>query len=227
MTGKLHHCWIYANGELRDDAVCAVGLIGDKVELVCSSGGGWVPVSGRHVTTKTHEKRVYEIDGHRAYDVFTEQLESKTIQKNPWALDLANHTIALKLDGVDLVRSILASNKQEGWLECAGDVPDGVEIQFMESTVDEILDGIDEAAHGIVVKTVGLTDNSLCIFIGCVGRISILGDRTSEEASQLKALIGERISQVGMYSLGEILTTTCGHPQVHNLTAAVAVIREH
>ena len=224
---ELLRCWINANGQLRDDAVCAVGFIGDKVELVCGSGGGWVPASDRHVATKTSGKTLYEIDSQRAYDVLREQLDSKIIQKSPWALDLINQTIALKLDGVDLVRSILRSDEQAGWLELAGDIPEGVEIQFMESTADEIIDGVDEAAHGIRMKTVGLTDNSLSVVFSCVGRVLILGDRTSEEASQLKASIGENISQVGMYGLGEVLTTTCGYPQVHNLTMAAAVIREH
>ena len=223
----LLHCWVNANGELRDDAVCAVGLIGDKVELVCASGGGWAPASDRHVATKTLGKTLYEIDGQRAYDVLTERLEKKTSQISPWALDIANQTIALKFEGVDLVRSILGSDKQKGCLELAGDIPEGVEIEFMESTVDEIIDGVDEVAHGIRMKTVGLTDNSLSVVFGCVGRVCILGDRTSEEVSVLKAAIGENIAQVGMYGLGEILTTTCGYPQVHNLTMAAAVIREH
>lgn len=223
----LRHCWVNANGELRDDAVCAVGLVGDKVELVCASGGGWEPMGDRHVANKTRNKTIYEIDGRPAYEVFAQQIESDAIQKSPWATAVANHTIALKLDGVDLVRSILTFDKEEGWIELAGDVPQGVEIQFMESTCDEILDGVDEAAHGIHMKTVGLTDNSLCLFIGCAARVNILGDRTSEEASMLRASIGENIVQVGMYSLGEILTTTCGHPQVHNLTMATAIIREH
>ena len=223
----LHHCWVNANGELRDDAVCAVGLVGDKVELVCASGGGWAPASDRHVATKTRNKRIFEIDGRRAYDVFQEHIASTIDQDSPWASELVNQTFALKLDGVDLVRSLLGLDKEGGYLDLAGDVPEGIEIQFMESTIDEILDGVDEAAHGIRMKTVGLTDNSLCLLIGCAGRISILGDRTSEEASRLRTSIGENISQVGMYSLGEILTTTCGHPQVHNLTMATAVIREH
>jgi len=224
---ELMNCWINANGELRDDAVCAVGLVGDKVEMVCASGGGWRPVSDRHVANKANNKKIYEIDGRPAYDVFAEQLASKTIDESPWAMTLANQTIALKLDGVDLVRSFFSSDQKEGWLEFAGDVPEGIEIQFMESTVDEILDGVAEAAHGIHMKTVGLSDNSLCVVIGCAARSAILGDQVSEEASRLRSSVGENIPQIGMYSLGEILTTTCGHPQVHNLTMAAAVIREH
>lgn len=221
---ELANCWVYAGGELRNDAVCAVGLVGERVELVCSSGGGWLPSSDRHLVTKAVDKRIYEIDGRPAYDVLSEQL-ARNIDENPWAI--ANETIALKLDGADLVRSILGSDAEDGYLEVAGDVPEGIEIQFMQSTIEEILDGVDEAAHGIRMKTVGLTDNALCVVIGCMGRVSILGDRTSEEVRSLRSSIGEGVSQVGMYSLGEILTTTCGHPQVHNLTMAVAVIREH
>lgn len=226
---ELRHCWVNANGDLRDDAVCAVGLIGDKVELVCASGGGWVPASTRHVANKTRDKRIYQIDGRPAYDVFAERLPSNKIvtPPGPWISAVAHHSLALKLDGIDLVRSILNCNQEEGWLELAGDIPEGIEIEFMESSTDEILDGVDEAAHGIHMKTVGLTDNSLCLAFGCVGRVTILGDRISEEASKLKAAVGENICQVGMYSLGEILTMTCGHPQVHNLTMAAAVIREH
>ena len=223
----LSHCWINANGELRDDAVCAVGLIGDKVELVCASGGGWTPASERYVATKTDGKTIFEIDGERALDVFNDRLEADIIQESPWAIGLVNQPIALKLAGVDLVRSILATDSENGSLILAGDIPEGVEIQFMDSTVDEIIDGVDEAAHGIRMKTVGLTDNSLSIVISCAGRREILRDRTSEEASRLSSSIGKNIPQVGMYSLGEILTTTCGHPQVHNLTMAAAVIREH
>ena len=224
---ELRHCWINANGELREDAACAVGFIGDKVEMVCASGGGWTPASQRHVATKTDGKTIYEIDGQRALDVLADRLESDLVNESPWAIGLVNHPIALKLAGVDLVRSVLGIDRQNGSVALAGDIPEGVEIQFMNSTVDEIIDGVDEAAHGIHMKTVGLTDNSLSIVISCAGRRRILGDRTSEEASGLRTSIGENIPQIGMYSLGEILTTTCGHPQVHNLTMAAAVIREH
>ena len=223
----LLHCWVNANGVLRDDAICAVGLIGEKVELVCASGGGWTPDGQRHVATKASGKTVHEIDGKRAFDVLTERNQSNVIHDSPWEIGLVNQPIALKLAGVDLVRSILCTNSQTGSVTLAGDIPEGVEIQFMKSTINEIIDGVDEAAHGIRMKTVGLSNNSLSIVISCGGRCAILGDRTSEEASRLKTLIGEDIPQVGMYSLGEILTTTCGYPQVHNLTMAAAVIREH
>ncbi len=223
----LRLCWVYANGDLRDDAVCAVGLVGEKVELVCGSGGGWLPASDRHVATKSTGKRIFEIDQRRAYDVLAEQLASSSVDQDPWSVTIARETIALKLGGMDFVRSILASNELEGYIEVAGDVPQGVEIEFMESTIDEILDGVDEAAHAIRMKTVGLTENALCVVFGCMGRISILGARTSEEVQQLQGQLGREIRQVGMYSLGEILTTSSGHPQVHNLTMTAAVIREH
>ena len=224
---NLRHCWINANGKLRDEAVCAVGFIGDKVELVCASGGGWTPASEKYVATKTDGKTIYEIDGKCALDVLNARLESDVIHENPWAIGLVNQPIALRLAGVDLVRSIIATDSKNGSVTLAGDIPQGVEIQFMNASVDDIIDGVDEAAHGIRMKTVGLTDNSLSIVVSCAGRRAILCDRTSEEASRLRTSIGENIPQVGMYGLGEILTTTDGHPQVHNLTMAAAVIREH
>ena len=32
----MEHTWVNVNGELKSDTVCAVGLIGDKIELVCA-----------------------------------------------------------------------------------------------------------------------------------------------------------------------------------------------
>ena len=217
--------WVNANGELRTKAACAVGLVGDKVEMVCGSGGGWQLMSGSHIANKTVHKTIYEIDGRPAYEVYAEQVGGKTIQENPWSM--VNYPLALNLRGLDLVRGIIACNQEEGWIQFAGDVPEGIPIQFMESTRDEVLDGVDEAAHRIKMKTVGLNENTLCIGISCIARVSILGDRTNEEAQLLRSSIGEDVCHIGMYGFGEISTTTCGYPQVHNQTMTAAVIREH
>jgi len=219
--------WVYANGSVLTDAVCAVGLIGDKVELVGAAGGGWAPTSEQYVATKSSGLKLYEIDDRPAYDVLAELGLTDDVEEAPWSPNISARSIALKLDGVDVVRSIVSSSAEEGWIEVAGTIDEGMRIQFMKSSVDELLDGVDEAAHGIRMRTVGLTEESLCVTVGCMGRIAILGERASEEAAGLRDAIGVEIEQIGMCSFGEILTTSSGHPQMHNMTLNVAVIREH
>lgn len=227
----MDECWVFAgDGQPTTNAVCAVGLIGDNVELVCSAGGGWTPTSDHYTATKTSKAdghKILEIDRRRAYDVLAELDMVDDVEGEPWSLSMSARSIALKLDGVDVMRSIVSSDPDEGSIQVAGDIDEGLRIQFMKSTVSELLDGIDEAAHGIRMKTVGLTEDALCVAIGCMGRVSIMGERSSDEPALLQAALGDDIGQVGMCSYGEILTTSSGPPQIYNMTLNVAVIREH
>ena len=221
----MEHTWVNVNGELKSDTVCAVGLIGDKVELVCASGGGWELMSNKHVANRTSHQTIFEIDGRPACEVYAEMVGIEALENLPWST--GPYPITLNLDGSDVVRTVIGCDMNEGWLKLAGDVPEGVEVQFMKSNLDGILDGVDEAAQQIHMKTVALTENSLAIGISCAARRAILIERAGEEAGMLQSSIGSNVCHVGMYSFGEISTTTCGRPQVHNQTMTIAVIREH
>ena len=100
----MEHTWVNVNGELKSDTVCAVGLIGDKVELVCASGGGWELMSNKHVANRTSHQTIFEIDGRPACEVYTEMVGIETLENIPWSS--GPYPITLNLDGIDVVRAV-------------------------------------------------------------------------------------------------------------------------
>ncbi|WP_404305762.1 FIST signal transduction protein [Neorhodopirellula lusitana] len=221
---RMEHTWVYRDGQPVNGMACAIGLVGEKVELACATGGGWKMIGEERTATRTSHKTIFEIDGRPALDVYKEHIGQEAIAGLPQSV--IRFPIALKMDLHEVVRDVMSFDEETGAIHLAGDAPQGITIQFMTTTPEEILDGVDEAVDRILMQTLGIKDDSLCVCISCSGRGEILAEQTSEEPRLLQELLGEDIKQVGMYAYGEISTTTSGYPQIHNQTMTIAIIRE-
>ncbi|QDT05737.1 FIST N domain protein [Rubripirellula lacrimiformis] len=221
---SLEHTWVYQQGQAVHGMACAIGLIGDKVEMACATGGGWKLIGEERTATRTSHKTIFEIDGRPALDVYKEHIGPEAIAGLPQSV--IRFPIALKMDLHEVVRDVMGFDEETGAMHLAGDAPQGIGIQFMTTTPEEILDGVDEAVERLLMQTLGVNADALCVCISCSGRGEILGDQTSEEPRLLQELLGKDVKQVGMYAFGEISTTTSGYPQNHNQTMTVAIIRE-
>ncbi len=223
----LDDTWIFCDGELKPFHVCAVGFIGDKVELTRATGGGWSLIGSQCKATKTSGRTLFELDGEPANDVYQRQVGSEV----GFGLKQASirYPLTLRLPGLEMqiVRDINTIDEASGVIELAGDIPQGAIIQVMTTTEDEILDGVDEAIERMRSKTILPQNNALAICVSCAGRRTVLRNKTSEEAALAYDGLGHGIHQIGMYAFGEISTTSSGPPQVHNETITMGLIREY
>ena len=128
---------------------------------------------------------------------------------------------------MQIVRDLNSIDEASGFIELAGDIPEGVMVQVMTTTADEILDGVDEAIERLQSRTILPENNALAVCVSCAGRRTVLLEKTGEEAALLHDGLGHGIHQIGMYAFGEISTTSSGPPQVHNETITMGLIREY
>lgn len=223
----LDDTWMLCDGELKRFHACAVGFIGNRVELTRATGGGWRLIGTECQATRTAGRTLFELDGEPAHDVYQRQVgremgfglhESST--RYPLTLRLPNLEM-------QIVRDVNNVDEASGALELAGDIPEGVTVQVMTTTADEILDGVDEAIERMRSKTILPQNNALAICVSCAGRRTVLLEKTREEAALAYDGLGHGIHQIGMYAFGEISTTSSGPPQVHNETLTMGLIREY
>ncbi|MEA5467095.1 FIST signal transduction protein [Leptothoe sp. PORK10 BA2] len=223
----LDDTWMFCDGKLKRFHACAVGFVGNTVELTRATGGGWRLIGVECKATRTSGRTLFELDGEPAKDVYQRQVgkdiglglrESST-----------RYPLTVRLPGLEMqiVRDVNSVDEASGAIELAGDIPEGVMVQVMTTTEDEILDGVDEAIERMRSKTILPQNNALAICVSCAGRRTVLLGKTSEEATLAHDGLGHGIHQIGMYAFGEISTTSSGPPHVYNETITIGLIREY
>ncbi len=223
----LDDTWMLCDGELKRFHSCAIGFIGKTVELTRATGGGWRLIGAECQATRTSDRTLFELNGEPANDVYQRQVGSEVgfgLHQSSTRYPL---TVRLPSLEMQIVRDVNSIDEESGAIELAGDIPEGVTVQVMTTTEDEILDGVDEAIERMRSKTILPPNNALAICVSCAGRRTVLLDKTSEEAALTHDGLGHGIHQVGMYAFGEISTTSSGPPQVHNETITMGLIREY
>ena len=223
----LEDAWLLCDGELKQFQACAVGFIGNTVELTRATGGGWRLIGSECQATRSSGRTLFELDGEPANDVYQRQVGSEM----GFGLrdSTARYPLTVRLPGLEMqiVRDVNSLNEDSGVIELAGDIPEGVMVQVMTTTEDDILDGVDEAIERMRSKTILPQNNALAICVSCAGRRTVLLDKISEEAAIAHDGLGHGIHQIGMYAFGEISTTSSGPPQVHNETITLGLLREY
>ncbi|MBX2864116.1 MAG: FIST C-terminal domain-containing protein [Leptolyngbyaceae cyanobacterium MAG.088] len=223
----LDDTWMLCGGELKRFHACAVGFIGTTVELTRATGGGWRLIGKECKATRTSGRTLFELDGEPATDVYQRQVGSDVgfgLRESPTRYPL---TIRLPRLEMQIVRDVNSLDEASGAIELAGDIPEGVIVQVMTTTEDEILDGVDEAIERMRSKTILPQNNALAVCVSCAGRRTVLLSKTSKEAALTYDGLGHGIHQIGMYAFGEISTTSSGPAQVHNETITIGLIREY
>lgn len=223
----LDNTWLLCDGELKRFHACAVGFIGNTVELTRATGGGWRLIGAQCKATRTSGRTLFELDGEPANDVYHRQVGDEIgfgLRESA-----TRYPLTVRLPGLEMqiVRDVNSLDEDSGAIELAGDIPEGVMVQVMTTTEDDILDGVDEAIERMRSKTILPQNNALVICVSCAGRRTVLLDKTSEEAAIAHDGLGHGIHQIGMYAFGEISTTSSGPPQVHNETITMGLIREY
>ena len=224
---SLDDTWILCNGELKRCHACAVGFVGNSVELTRATGGGWRLIGAECKATRTSGRTLFELNGEPAKDVYHRQVGSDIGFGLREASTRYPLTIRLPSLEMQIVRDVNSIDEKSGAIELAGDIPEGVMVQVMTTTEDEILDGVDEAIERMRSKTILPQNNALAVCVSCAGRRTVLLDKTRKEAALTHDGLGHGIHQIGMYAFGEISTTSSGPPHVHNETITIGLIREY
>lgn len=217
------------DGTPVSDTVAAVGFYGDAVRFGHGSAGGWDVFGPMRRITRSEGSVLFEVDGKPALDLYKLYLGPEESQKLPGsALLFPLRIFDPRNPEQSVVRTILAVDHKSGSMTFAGDMPEGWSAQLMRGSFGRLCAGAAEATHKAMAGVhSGPGEQSAAIFVSCIGRRLLMGQRIDEEIEAANAELTESCLPVGFYSYGEISPhEESGFCQLHNQTMTVTVVSE-
>ncbi len=209
--------------------VAAVGFYGPAIRIGHGSAGGWDEFGPRRRITRSNGSMLFELDGQPALDLYERYLgedEARGLPGTGLLFPLLIRNPAQP--GHDVVRTILAVDRDARSMTFAGDMPENWVAQLMRGNFDRLAAGAAEAARQ---ARAGLGEHSdqegLAVLVSCIGRRLLMGQRTIDEVEAAGLELGSRIPRLGFYSYGEISPHgASGVCQLHNQTMTATTITE-
>lgn len=217
------------NRQPQSHNVAAVGFYGTSIQLGYGSAGGWDVFGPKRRITASRGNVLLEIDGKPALDLYKRYLGEESRQLPGSALLFPMRICDPQHRDRTVVRTVLAVDSASGSMTFAGDMPKGWIAQLMRGSIGRLCAGAAEATHRAaqVIGDAPLDDESAAIFVSCIGRRLLMGQRIDEEIEAATAELPRDCRAVGFYSYGEIAPLDgSGACQLHNQTMTVTLLRE-
>jgi hypothetical protein len=180
-------------------------------------GHGWHPHGEPLVITRSQGKRVYEIDGRPAFQVYRESLGIDVPRQGFRAISMVNPFGFVDMSGNYIIRDARAVNDDDS-LDFVTEVPDKGVAQLMRGEVD----GLVATAREVAARAVaGLRSPQLALAFDCISRNLLMGPEFEREVAAVADGLGPEIPFLGALTFGEIGSFT-DVPLFHNKTIAVA-----
>lgn len=211
------------NDYLGQGLLAAVGLYSDRLQVGYGSLGGWVPFGPHRQITRAQGNVLYELDGQSALALYKKYL-------GDYASGLPATGLLFPLSLYDasgnrsIVRTILAIDEATQSLTFAGDLPEGYQVQLMQTNFDRLVEGATAAAQISLART---PTPELAVLVSCVGRKLVLKQRVEEEVEGVRDILGPATVLTGFYSYGEIAPVSVGEScKLHNQTMTITTFCE-
>jgi hypothetical protein len=208
--------------------IAAVGFYGKAIRIGHGSAGGWDEFGPRRQITRSAGNILFELDGEPALDLYERYLGDEAEGLPGTALLFPLRIRDPKHPEYELVRAVLAVDHDARSMTFAGDVPEGWSSQLMRGNFDRLAAGAAAAAR---MASAGISETEqskgVAIFVSCIGRRLLMGQRTMDELEAAGAEFSPKIPRLGFYSYGEISPHgKSGVCQLHNQTMTVTTITE-
>lgn len=226
---KFEKTLIAANAPAQGNTIAALGLYGASLEIGSGSAGGWDPFGPRRTITRAAGNVLYELDGKPALDLYERYLGEEEIAALPGSALLFPLMIRdPKSSDSDVVRTVLAVDRELRSMTFAGDMPTGWSAELMRGNFDRLAEGAAQAAQQTLGKGEddGL-DDGFAVLVSCIGRRLLMGQHASDEIEAAAGAYPRKPVMIGFYSYGEISPhAKSGFCQLHNQTMTVLRVRE-
>lgn len=209
--------------------IAAIGFYGNALRLGHGSAGGWDEFGPRRRVTRSQGNIVFELDGEPALDLYERYLGEEEAGGLPGSALLFPLLIRDPARSeTDVVRTILAIDRQDRSMTFAGDMPQGWTAQLMRGNFDRLAKGAATAARQARSGLEGGgSHDGLAVFVSCIGRRLLMGQHAVDEIEAAGLELGAGIPRIGFYSYGEISPhRASGVCQLHNQTMTITTISE-
>jgi hypothetical protein len=218
-----------ADAPPRGNMVAAVGFYGPAIRIAHGSAGSWDQFGPRRKITRSKGNVLYELDGEPALDLYERYLGEEDAKGLPSAALLFPLLVyEPSRPDDDIVRTILAIDRDDRSMTFAGDIPEGWVAQLMRGNFDRLAEGAAKAASQTRAKSPSKHDgDEVAILVSCIGRRLLMGQNTLDEIEAAAAELGTAVKQIGFYSYGEISPhAASGVCQLHNQTMTITTLSE-
>jgi len=212
----------------RTHAVAAVGFYGAAVRIGHGSSGGWDAFGPRRRVTRSAGNVLFELDGEPALDLYERYLGAEEAKGLPaTALLFPLRVSDPGRPHSDVVRGVLAIDREARSMTFAGDVPPGWTARLMRGNFDHLAAAAAEAARRAAGGVAGAHGGGIAILVSCIARRLLMGQRTTDELEAARTELGPGLTRLGFYSYGEISPHGASDvSELHNQTMTVTTIAE-
>ena len=223
-----HETWVGAGEAPCSGRIGAIGFYGSKVKVSTGSAGGWDVFGPRRKITASRGSVLHELDGEPALNLYERYLGEDDVRGLPGSALLFPLRIADPNDPArQIVRTVLAVNREERTLTFAGDMPMGWSAQLMRGVHDRLVAGAADAARPLAVRAPGSTGDRAAILVSCIGRRLLMGQSVGDEVEAVNEILGARTRSIGFYSYGELSPHPGGGAcELHNQTMTITTCEE-
>ncbi|MBO8128762.1 MAG: FIST C-terminal domain-containing protein [Peptococcaceae bacterium] len=194
----------------------AVALV-QGINFQIGTGHGWKPSGQPMVVTKARGKKVYEIDGRPAFEVYAECLED--IDKSNFSYYGMKHPLGIPSVGNNFLIRDPLKVEDDNAITFITEVPQNTVATLMEGAVDDLITTAEKVANSAVTA---VTFPKVAFLFDCVSRYLLMGKEFERELRAVRNAVGSNVPMVGMLTFGEVGTFS-GIPFFHNKALAVAV----
>jgi hypothetical protein len=201
--------------------IVAVGFYGPRLRIGTGSGSGWEPFGPVRHVTRSAGNVLHELDGGPALAIYKRYLGAEAEALPASALRFP-FRIQRHTGERPVTRAVFGVDEAAQSLTFGGDIPEGARVWFMRGTLDDLVQGAEEAAA--LARSGG--ESQLSVLVSCVGRRILMGQRVGDEVEAALEALGPRGAAIGFYSHGEISPTVGGFSDLHNQTMTVTTFAE-
>lgn len=220
------------DGPARSGQVVAIGLYGRELRHGAAAVGGWDAFGPPRRVTRASGNVLHTLDGRPALDLYEHYLGDEAEGLPGSALLYPLRIWQPDWPDTDVVRTVLAIDREARTMTFAGDIPEGWSAQLMRGNHDRLVAGAEQAAGTALASLAAAgPSDTLALLVSCVGRRLLMGQRTADEVEAvqqaLQARLGERARCIGFYSYGELAPRPAsGVCELHNQTMTVTLLTE-
>lgn len=217
---------IFTEDELSYDAMIALIIDKDKIEIQGAAVSGWKSIGTLKKVTKSEGAWIYTIDDKPALDTFLKYLGKSINEEDIDDLfEQAGTFYPLQLErehGDPVMRAVMFFDRDKRAIICAGSIPEGSMIQFSLPPDFEVGEKVVESSEKI--RDTVMPEVDAVLVFSCLGRLSSLGPMVGEEIGGLKATWNAPL--LGFFTFGEYGRIENGATEYHNTTVSWAALKE-
>ena len=208
--------------------IAAIGFYGSAVRFSCGSGGGWDTFGVPRRVTRSNGNELFELDSKPALDLYERYLGEEAEGLPGTGLLYPLKIWDPQRPSHDVVRTVLAINREARSMTFAGDIPQGSKAQLMRGEFTRLAGGATEAAtQAAATPSQRGERGGLALLVSCIGRRLLMGQRIDDEIQAVRDVLPADLPQLGFYSYGEIAPhSVSGVCELHNQTMTVTLISE-